>query len=505
MNEPAPPHTAASEHQQVLVAALKAFFATWRAAGVYDENNRGYQKRRSEMMAALEPVFAEDGEFAIVFQNDYFFVNGARLNYAQVFTIGRSLAKKFTELGLGALRLLPEAFPDHIDRAIFALAQADRKVTDPYGALSNTWLSMGIVGVEVSPVALHATIDPEDGEGNSALDPTVIRRRRARALFGRTESVLRDFWERVRDRNSFEASPVQRVVHQLIDEVTGEETTLLEFAALKDFDEYTFYHSVNVAIYSIAVGMRLGLERTTLAHLGFAALMHDIGKVKLPQDLITKPTEFNESDWEQIRRHPILGALTIAQMRALDAEVGTAIATAFEHHLKMDLSGYPAVTRARDLHLFSRIVAVCDVFDAMTSGRVYQKVAIPPDEAVRKLLYKGREWYDPIVLKAFVNVLGIFPVGTLVKLSDNSLAVVVRNDNEDLYSPVVHVIRDPDGREIRREVSLKIDDEDPPPPEDRLYIMDLLEPHKLGINIYEYIGQVEQTAETSAHDARVEV
>jgi HD-GYP domain-containing protein (c-di-GMP phosphodiesterase class II) len=447
---------------EALVTALKALFAAWRAAAVYDENNQGYQTRRAELIEALQTVFRTDGEFVIVYQNDYFFINNQRLDYARVFTIGKSLATRFAELQLGGITIVPSAVPDHLDRAIFALAQADRRVDDPFAALSDS-----LAGV----------------------DPRVIQRRRARTLFQRTGTVVQEFWERIRDRNSFEASPIQRVVHQLIDEVARDEDVLLEFAALKDFDEYTFYHSVNVAIYSIAVGMRLGLDRTRLASLGFAALLHDIGKVRLPRDLITKASEYDDDDWEQIRRHPALGALTIANVRCIDGETATAMAAAFEHHVKIDLSGYPAVTHRRDLHLFSRIVTICDVYDAMTAGRVYQKVAIRPDEAIRRILYKGREWYDPLILKAFVNVVGIFPVGTLVRLSDGATGVVTRNDVNDLYCPYVAVIRSPAGDPLCEELrlagcggtSLK----------DGLHIVEVLEPHKEGINIEDYIGQVD--------------
>jgi HD-GYP domain-containing protein (c-di-GMP phosphodiesterase class II) len=484
-----------TSHEEVLLTVLKAFFAAWRAAAVYDENNQGYQARRKELTDALDTIFRTDGELRIAYQNDYFFINGERLNYARVFAIGRSLATRFAELRLGGIAISPGTLPDHLDRAIFALAQADRRAENPYAALSSSWSQLGIEGVSLSPLAAHKQdVFGEKGSA-AAVDPRTIRRRRAQVLFQRTEAVVQDFWERIRDRNSLEASPIQRVVHQLIDEVAHDEDVLLEFAALKDFDEYTFYHSVNVAIYSIAVGMRLGLGRTRLASLGFAALLHDIGKVRLPRDLITKPTEYNDNDWEQIRRHPALGALTIASVRRINADVATAMAAAFEHHLKADLSGYPAVTRQREMHLFSRIVTICDVFDAMTAGRVYQKIPIPPEESIRRIIYKGREWYDPLVLKAFISVVGIFPVGTLTRLSDGSLGVVIRNNTEDLYCPHVLVIRSAAGASVREKVHLARDEETSPG--HCLHITAVLEPAKEQINICEFIGQVDETPQTS--------
>jgi HD-GYP domain-containing protein (c-di-GMP phosphodiesterase class II) len=239
------------------------------------------------------------------------------------------------------------------------------------------------------------------------------------------------------------------------------------------------------------------MDRVRLASLGLAALFHDIGKVKLPRDLIAKPEDFNDDDWEQMKRHPALGALTLASMRPLDGETGLAIAGAFEHHLKMDLSGYPKLSRPRPLHLFSRIITVCDAFDAMTSGRVYQKESISPDEAIRRLLYKGREWYDPLVLKAFVHVVGVFPVGTAVRLSDGSVAMVTKNDSADLYAPEVLIIRDPDGAPMRKAKELRVKKKESDPGS-QLHIDCVLDAKAEGINPEDYLGIVYQPNDSGA-------
>jgi hypothetical protein len=192
-----------------------------------------------------------------------------------------------------------------------------------------------------------------------------------------------------------------------------------------------------------------------------------------------------------------LGALTLAGMRPLDGEVGLAIAGAFEHHLKTDLSGYPKLSRPRTLHLFSRIISVCDAFDAMTSGRVYQKETISPDEAIRRLLYKGREWFDPLVLKAFVHVVGVFPVGTAVKLSDGSIAVVTKNDSADLYSPEVLIIRDAAGEPMRKAKELRVKKRQSDPGSE-LHIDTVIDPRAEGINVQDYLGVMYQPADSGA-------
>jgi HD-GYP domain-containing protein (c-di-GMP phosphodiesterase class II) len=486
-----------AETEPTALCVLKALLSAWQAAALYEENNNAYRSRREHLLNVVGDACSEDGACQIGFQGGYFFFNGQRLNYDHEFHFGRALAFRFSSLKLGQLTFEPGAPIGMIDQTLFTLAHTDTKLENPYSALTDTWSALHITGVTIGPIT-DAPTDAFEGEDSSANRDA--GRRRAHALIGRAESFVQEMWERVRDRNSFDASSTQRIVHQLIDQIAHDEETLFEFVALKDFDEYTYYHSVSVAIYSIAVGMRLGLDRRSLTQLGLAALFHDIGKVKLPQDLITKPDEFNEDDWKQIKLHPILGATTIASLHQIDADIGGAMAGAFEHHLRMDMSGYPKITGPRQLHLYSKIITLCDAFDAMTSGRVYQKTNISPDEAIRRLVYKGREWYDPVVLKAFVHTLGLFPVGTVARLTDGSTAIVVRNRSEDLYAPEVLIIKDADGTPTRRAAHLTgpSDKPDSAP----LSIDQILDPDAENISIGDYIA-VSYLAADDAQTARM--
>jgi len=486
MTESTPPNPA--ENSPLVLRLLKALLASWQAAAIYEENNNAYRMRRAELQDSLRVLFDSGADCLITFQGGFFFFNGTRLKYDHAFTFGRTMAARFANLRLGELNILQTAPETAVDQALFALAHTDSKESDPFSALAQTWRELNIPGVAIGPI-----LDVEQDVFDPANLTEASRRQRAQALFGRAESVVQDMWKRVRDRNSFDASTTQRVIHQLIDQIAQDEGTLLEFTALKEFDEYTYYHSVNVAIYSIAVGMRLGLDRSRLTSLGMAALFHDIGKVKLPYDLITKPDEYDEDDWVQIRRHPALGALTLANMRRIDAEIAVAMAGAFEHHLRMDMTGYPKLSRPRKLHLYSRIIALCDAFDAMTSGRVYQKEWTSPDEAIRRLVYKGREWFDTVVLKAFVHVLGIFPVGTVARLSDQSIAVVICNNPDDPYAPEVTVVREPDGAACVRPLTLAR--RDTPGTTENLYITAILDPTKEGISIGDYLASIPDAEE----------
>jgi HD-GYP domain-containing protein (c-di-GMP phosphodiesterase class II) len=174
-------------------------------------------------------------------------------------------------------------------------------------------------------------------------------------------------------------------------------------------------------------------------------LFHDIGKVKLPGDLIRKPDAFDENDWIQMQKHPQLGAKTILRNLRFEPHVARAAIGAFEHHINEDFTGYPALKYRKPTNLFSKIISIADTFDALTSGRVYIKKAIPPDEVLRKMMYQMTVKFDAFLLKLFVNVVGVFPAGTMILLSTEELAVVSKNNPADLSHPTVRLVGNRDG------------------------------------------------------------
>jgi hypothetical protein len=158
---------------------------------------------------------------------------------------------------------------------------------------------------------------------------------------------------------------------------------------------------------------------------------------------------------------------------------------AFEHHLNLDLSGYPEIKKPRELNLFSRIVSIGDAYDAMTSGRVYLKSAISPDEALKKMLYRQGRFYDPVLLKVFINVVGVYPVGTLVFLNTGEMGLVFKVNPDDMARPLVRIIADKNG-EI--EISLEVDlsEKDRRTGEYSRHIVQSLDPSRYKIDLSRY-------------------
>jgi HD-GYP domain-containing protein (c-di-GMP phosphodiesterase class II) len=218
------------------------------------------------------------------------------------------------------------------------------------------------------------------------------------------------------------------------------------------YDEYTFAHSVNTSILAVSLGTYLSFGKPQVAALGVAAMMHDVGKVKVPHEIINKPGKLTSEEWEQVKRHPVEGALILAETPAVTK---LAMVAAFEHHQHGGVQGYPQTGEAVRRHPFSQIVALVDAYEALTAARVYYSVQMPPDQAIRILLKRGGITCDHVLIKAFVNMIGIFPLGTLLKLDTGEVGLVI-HQTRDLMRPRVLILTKFDGseKETGAEVSL---------------------------------------------------
>jgi putative nucleotidyltransferase with HDIG domain len=230
-------------------------------------------------------------------------------------------------------------------------------------------------------------------------------------------------------------------VEGLADAVTQNRTALVALTAMRNYDNYTFTHMVNVSILTMGQAQALGIEGRLLREFGLSALMHDIGKVRTPQEILNKPDKLTDDEFVIMRRHPVEGAEILRQTPEMPI---LAPVVAFEHHLRLNGSGYPAVRRP-ELNLGTLLCSIADVYDAMRSQRVYQK-ARPTDRVLAVLREGDGTHFDRNLVRRFVQLLGIYPPGTLVKLNTGEVAVVTRVHAPDPYRPRVKVLFGQDGR-----------------------------------------------------------
>jgi HD-GYP domain-containing protein (c-di-GMP phosphodiesterase class II) len=266
-----------------------------------------------------------------------------------------------------------------------------------------------------------------------------------------------------REGGTISFKQAKRAIQNIIDLMADDEATVLGLTTLRCHDQYTHNHSVNVSLLSMALANRAGYPKVELADLGLAALFHDMGKSTIPMDVLNKPGEFTDEDWVAMRNHPTEGVLSLSKMRGITNLPGRMAAASFEHHMNLDFSGYPKLAVPWTLSLTGRILTIADCYDAMTSSRVYRREPMSPSKVLNMMLSKSGKAFDAVLLKLFVNCVGIIPIGSLVMLETNELAVVLKPaiDKANSERPFVRVIADPQGNPLEqgREVDLTEKDE----------------------------------------------
>jgi HD-GYP domain-containing protein (c-di-GMP phosphodiesterase class II) len=303
--------------------------------------------------------------------------------------------------------------------------------------------------------------------------------------------VLRDTAARVTAGQAVDLAGARRVIERLATQVAGDPSHALLVTAVKSYDEYTYYHMMNVCILSIALGHAIGLRQDQVATLGLGALLHDVGKVRVPREILQHVGALSEEQWRIVQRHPLDGA---AMLLLTGKELfNPAVSIVFEHHAAYDLSGYPDLTGRTRPSFAARMVAVADCFDAVTSKRSYRK----PEErrqALGILQAGAAKGFDPMVVRSFVRLLGLFPVGSLVLLSTGEVGMVVRNHPTILSRPVVRLVLDRTGTPCAP-VELDLAEEAMGGGY-RWTVERSMDPHELGLDMVSLVvaGQVEQSA-----------
>lgn len=263
----------------------------------------------------------------------------------------------------------------------------------------------------------------------------------ARLTYANTVDLLRELERLIRQNQTLAVGHIKGTVRSLVDNILRNRYAMLELSGLKSFDEYTFYHSVNVAILSLALGSTVTRDYRFLSSLGVGALLHDIGKMSVELATLNKTTPLTSEEWAEIREHPVRGAEITTLTSGLDR---ASMVCVLEHHMRYDLTGYPIRALPRPQHVTSRIVAVADAYDAMTSQRPYSAPRMQ-DEAMGIIVKNAGTALDPTLVRLFVDTLGYFPPRSMVLLSTGETAIVVSPSPSDPMRPVVRIIADPDG------------------------------------------------------------
>ena len=411
-------------------------YAALRSLRLYPVENAAVQRSLDDLETSAGVLLSREPNIEIRLSGDFLFVNGTRLrleldNYAS-FSHVHNLLRTFD---IGTL-LVTAGVERREWQAFLSILLSLSGTIDPKEIFAQLVDRIDAAGV--SHLEIHQSQEAEEDRH---------AREMAKRTYSQGVAVTKEMVNSVRMGRTTNIKKAKRAVQMIVDQVLTNETSIVGLTTLRDYDEYTFTHSVNVCIFAVALGRKLGLGKLQLYDLGLTALMHDIGKARIPIEVMNKPSGLTDDEWRILQTHPWQGTLTLFGLRGYEETPYRSVLVAHEHHMKSDLTGYPKHIRPRQLGIFSRLVAVADGFDAATSRRVYQTVPIEPDEVLREMWENPRRGYDPILVKALINLIGIYPVGTCVILDSFEVGVVAapNPDPAFLNRPHVTIVIDPDG------------------------------------------------------------
>src|SRR5256714_9041044 len=371
--------------------------------------------------AAIEGLQSQPS-IVVAFIGDEIVVDAARLPKGSATMIG--FARDLRERDVEKITFTRGLTKEEV-RGLIAIL-SDRKSTVP---LADRLGTKNIRHIQLGRVVVEETDDQEAGIAA------------ARRVYSTAVETAETLWQAAKAGDKPDPGAARKIIDGLAKLVTQDRTSLMALTALKKYDNYTFTHMVNVSALAMAQARALNLDGALLREFGFAALMHDIGKVNTPLEVLNKPGKLDKEEFRLMKQHVIDGAHILRRTPEMPA---LAPIVAFEHHLKQDLSGYPENIGYRDLNLCTMIVSIADVFDALRSNRPYREGLAT--ERIRNIMgEQGHSAFNQVLLKRFVNLMGLFPIGTLVRLIGDEIAVVTAEHPTDPFRPQVKILTDKTG------------------------------------------------------------
>ncbi len=459
---------------------LLDLYAVLRNLKLYPLENQQVQRSLDELDATAKRLLGLEQELEVLIAGEFIFVNSTRLrldldNFASFSHILTTLR----QVGVGVIRADEgvERREWQILLSLLLSFAARELAPNKVYELQQKLVQAGVTHVEVEPPV----------ETDEQLASEEKAKEVAKRTYERTVAVTKEVVNSIRMGRSASVKKVKRAVQGIVDQVLKNEVSLIGLTTIRDYDEYTFTHSVNVTIFALSIGKRLGLTKLQLYDLGMAALFHDVGKSRVPLEVLNKDGALSDDEWRMMQAHPWLGVLTLFGLRGYGEIPYRSMIVAFEHHMKIDLTGYPKTIRPRTLSVFSKIVSVADAFDAATTRRSYQTLPLQPAEVLRELWTNPRRGQDPVLVKAFINLTGIYPVGTCVILDTYELGIVnsANPDITHLARPVVRIVATADGARVDSGEFVDLAETNPDGSFKRS-IIKVTDPDKYGINPSDY-------------------
>jgi putative nucleotidyltransferase with HDIG domain len=421
--KPVAPGSSDTPRAQLGTELLKRFVATLRAAQLYSHDHPIVARNLDALSTAIQLLLALEPAVVIGVVGDEIVVDDRPLRADALGGLVRRLkdigVERVTiERGVSAIEL------STFVKAVGALERAVEGESPSFPTLAHIRVGRIVVGQRMD---------------TGTADMASFRR-----MYEEAVSVAEGIWESARTEEQPDATMAHTMVEGLAQAVSQNRTSLLALTTLKNYDNYTFTHMVNVSILTMGQARALGIDGPLLREIGLAALMHDIGKVKTPLEILNKPDKLTDAEFAIMQRHTVDGAEIL---RGTPDIPTLAPVVAFEHHMRLDGTGYPRAAVRASLNLGTMLCGIADVYDAMRSQRKYQQ-AHPTDRILEVLKRSDGKQFDQNLVRRFVQLVGIYPVGNLVRLDTGETAVVTAVHAPNSRRPRVRVIIDRDGARV---------------------------------------------------------
>lgn len=394
------------------------FHVLMRLSQIYDSKNVALHQFIQESLQNINALIDKERILSLKIVRDDFFLNNQRLRYSvEGFTSFKYLLTQWKKRLIGEVIFIGPIDERILREFIYALMSLEEGGERNAVLFTQKMVDRGISSIEVKPLeVLEEDITPNK-ENQKEI---------AKKVFFETVGTIKGVVTQIKGKQHADVRKLKRLTQEAVHLIMEDESILLGMATIKNYDQYTFNHSVNVAIYALTMGKRLGFSRKTLMELGMAALIHDIGKSKIPKEVLNKPGPLDDGEWDLMKGHLLMGVETLLNLKQLGEINPRVVIGIFDHHLKNDLSGYPKLFRKKEVSLFGRIIQMVDCYDAMTTPRIYKKLPYTPEQALAIMIKERGAIFDPILLKIFIGIVGMYPIGSLVLLNTREVGIVYK-------------------------------------------------------------------------------
>jgi len=459
---------------------LIAFYRLTSTVDIYQSNNQVLRDCAKEFMDILAQLIAEEGYLTIQISRGQIYLYDEKLIYQRKsVNVIREMLDYLEQRTIPGLRF-DSSFNDASIEQILDFTRLLNNAVKNENPLS--WLGQKLDDKDIPWIEIVNISENTQEEYYEELKEI------ARKTYSYALSSVKEASQNIASQGRSGVRKLKRIVQNMVDFVSDDDSVLLGMSTIREYDDYTYTHSVNVAILSLCLGKRIGLTRIPLSWLGISALLHDLGKLDIPKEILNKPGKLTSSEFHEMEQHPLKSVSQVLKLQAPRDLKAKILLPPLEHHMKYDSSGYPRVRRKQTISLFGRIIGIADVFDALSSPRVYRPIAYSPDKVLSMMLETSGKDFDPILLKVFINMLGVYPVGTLLQLDTGEKGLVVSaGEDENKTRPlIILLVSDNQGGYIKGK-SVNLAEQNPDTGKFSRNIVSTCHPSTYGIQPAEFI------------------